>query len=181
MSDLCRRCAFPLPTIPKWDPAPAADARPAFRHKTSESVLMAAGRGLGSSDLQLRGKTAREFTIGRRLRELREQRHITQQDMALRAGVPRTYISRIENARLLPGPLMLNRIADALSVGMLDLLPRDGNGNGHLGGAEDSYWAELVRGISCLRSEQLVLVLAHARQLAEEGKAHPQEAQLAAH
>ena len=132
------------------------------------------------NDLQLRGKTAREFTTGRRLRELRELKHLTQQEMAVRAGVPRTYISRIENARLLPGPLMLHRIADALSVAMLDLLPHSQNGNGHLNGVEDSYWAELVHHFFHLRSEQILLVLAHARSLAGEDKSQGLEAQLVA-
>ncbi|OFV98990.1 MAG: hypothetical protein A3F68_13425 [Acidobacteria bacterium RIFCSPLOWO2_12_FULL_54_10] len=120
------------------------------------------------SDLHLRGKTAREFTIGRRLRELREQRHLTQQEMAERAGVPRTYISRIENARLLPGPVMLHRIADALKVEMLDMLPHS-QGSGHaMEGIDDGYWSELTQHFSVLRADQMNRVLSSVRQMAGE-------------
>lgn len=56
------------------------------------------------------------LAIGRQLRAVRNQRHLTQRELARRARVPRTYISRIENDKLLPGPLMLQRIADALEV-----------------------------------------------------------------
>ena len=119
---------------------------------------------------QPRGKTTRELTIGRRLRELREQRHLTQQDMAGRAGVPRTYISRIENARLLPGPLMLNRIASALDVAILELLPanRNGNGNGHSSAEDVSFWSELVEHFSRLSPEEMSRAMFFARALAEQ-------------
>jgi len=123
---------------------------------------------------QPRGKTTRELTIGRRLRELREQRHLTQQDMAGRAGVPRTYISRIENARLLPGPLMLGRIASALEVAIFELLPAhrngngNGNGNGHSSAEDASFWNELVESFSQLSSEEMSRALFFARSLAEQ-------------
>jgi len=179
LSDFCRRCAQPLPSPPRLD-APVNGELHGLRSALAGSVPFSADRGLSGDGLRLRGKTARELTIGRKLRELREQKHLTQQEMAVRAGVPRTYISRIENARLLPGPLMLHRIADALSVAMLDLLPHNQNGNGHLDGVEDSYWAELAHHLSHLRSEQILLVLAHARSLVGEDKSQGLEAQLVA-
>lgn len=118
-----------------------------------------------------RGKTTRELTIGRKLRELREQRHLTQQDMACRAGVPRTYISRIENARLLPGPLMLGRIATALDVAILELLPPNRNGNEHSeAAAEGSYWEELVQNFSLLSREEMSRALFFARTMADQNQ-----------
>ena len=120
------------------------------------------------SDLHIRGKTAREFTIGLRLRKLREQRHLTQQEMADRAGVPRTYISRIENARLLPGPVMLHRIADALKVEMLDMLPHS-PGSGHaIDSIDDGYWSELTQHFTVLRADQMNQVLVSIRQMTGE-------------
>ena len=117
---------------------------------------------------QPRGKTARELTIGRKLRELREERHLTQQDMAGKAGVPRTYISRIENARLLPGPVMLRRIADALSVAILDLLPQSKNVMAAPELADESYWASFVSYFSQLRPADMAYVVSHVRDLAEQ-------------
>ncbi len=117
-----------------------------------------------------RGKTARELTIGRKLRELREQRHLTQQEMAGRAGVPRTYISRIENARLLPGPVMLHRIADALAVTILDLLPQAKSSVSAPVTESDHYWATFVSHFSQLPPSDMAFVVSHARELALEEK-----------
>lgn len=131
----------------------------------------AANRALDGSGLQPRGKTARELTIGRKLRELREERHLTQQEMAGKAGVPRTYISRIENARLLPGPVMLLRIADALAVAILDLLPQNRNGTGAPDLADENYWASFVSYFSQLRPGDMAFVVSHVRGMVEEDRA----------
>ena len=119
-----------------------------------------------------RGKTARELTIGRKLRELREQRHLTQQEMAGKAGVPRTYISRIENARLLPGPVMLHRIADALSVAILDLLPQAKGGVAAPEMEDVHYWATFVSYFSQLQPADMSYIVSHARGLAEHDKTY---------
>ena len=95
---------------------------------------------------------------------------MTQQDVAGRASVPRTYVSRVENARLLPGPLMLSRIASALDVAILKLLPpnRDGNGNGHSGAENTSFWNALVEDFSQLTPEEMSRVMFVARTLADQ-------------
>ncbi len=100
------------------------------------------------------------------LRDLREQQHLTQQEMAGRAGVPRTYISRIENARLLPGPTMLHRIADALGVPILDLLP--GNGNGSSDASDDPFWKTLAGYFRQLQPEEMAIVVSHVREAVSE-------------
>ncbi len=117
--------------------------------------------------LHSRRKTARELTIGRKLRELREQQHLTQQEMAVKAGVPRTYISRIENARLLPGPVMLRRIAEALQVEILDLLPKKRQIAipGVALGEDDSLWTPLAGYFSQLHPHEMSLVLDHVRSM----------------
>jgi len=118
-----------------------------------------------------RRKTARELTIGRKLRELRDQQHLTQQEMAAKAGVPRTYISRIENARLLPGPVMLRRIADALKVEILDLLPKR---KGMAAGIpdEDPFWTSLSGYFNQLHAQQMLLVLEHVRSMTTDSGSH---------
>jgi len=133
--------------------------------------LFAADRALDRPGLQVRGKTARELTIGRKLRELREERHLTQQEMAGKAGVPRTYISRIENARLLPGPVMLARIADALAVAILDLLPQTRPCSAAPEFADENWWASFVSYFSQLRPSDMAYVVSHVRELTEEDKA----------
>jgi transcriptional regulator with XRE-family HTH domain len=118
--------------------------------------------------LQPRGKTAREFTIGRKLRELREEQNLTQQEMAEKAGVPRTYISRIENARLLPGPVMLHRIADALLVAIQELLPDGRYGIGAPDLDDHNYWSSFVGYFTKLRPSDMAMVLEQARSMAAE-------------
>ena len=130
----------------------------------------AANRALDGAGMQPRGKTARELTIGRKLRELREERHLTQQEMAGKAGVPRTYISRIENARLLPGPVMLLRIADALAVAILDLLPQTRSGIAGPDMADENYWASFVSYFSQLRPGDMAYVVTHVREMTETDK-----------
>ena len=114
-----------------------------------------------------RGKTTRELTIGRKLRELRDYRCLTQQEMAIKAGVPRTYISRIENSRLLPGPVMLRRIADALEVAILDLLPRSRQSDGASWPEEDPFWKSFTRHFSRLQPHQMSAVVEHVRRIVE--------------
>jgi transcriptional regulator with XRE-family HTH domain len=136
---------------------------------------------LDGSGLEPRGKTARELTIGRKLRELREERNFTQHEMASRAGVPRTYISRIENARLLPGPVMLHRIAEALSVAILDLLPQNKNIVGTPDLADESYWASFVSYFSQLRPSDMAYVTSHVREMTEVDRAPAMMPAYAAH
>lgn len=149
----CRRCDKPLPLAIRYE-APA---------ETAGGLIPFPDR----QALQPRGKTAREITIGRKLRELREERHLTQQDMAAKAGVPRTYISRIENARLLPGPVMLNRISDALGVAILDLLPTGKNPLGAVQFEDEAYWTSFTSMFEQLRPGDMSMVVAKARDMIE--------------
>ena len=166
MSDLCRKCDGPLPPPPRLDLNPATDGPDGENHS---------GRLCGEHNgLHSRTKTARELTIGRKLRDLRDQRHLTQQEMASKAGVPRTYISRIENARLLPGPVMLHRIADALQVEILDLLPPGKNGsvNGGSIAGPDAFWNSLAGYFVQLPAEEMVAVLHRVRSMAGAHSPH---------
>jgi transcriptional regulator with XRE-family HTH domain len=54
--------------------------------------------------------------IGSRLRELREQRSLSQGDITEMIGLPRSYISRIENGHAVPSLETLQRMSAALDV-----------------------------------------------------------------
>ena len=54
--------------------------------------------------------------IGERLRELREQHHLSQGDIEKRTGLLRCYTSRVENGRTVPSVATLEKLADALEV-----------------------------------------------------------------
>jgi transcriptional regulator with XRE-family HTH domain len=60
--------------------------------------------------------------VARAVRELRRRRNLSQRQLAGRMQVPRTYISKIENARAVPTLSSLQRLADALEVHLTELL-----------------------------------------------------------
>lgn len=60
--------------------------------------------------------------LGRRIRALREQLDISQEQLAERAGLHWTYVSGIERGRRNPGLNTLGRLAKALRVSLADLL-----------------------------------------------------------
>ena len=59
--------------------------------------------------------------IGKRLRELREAKGLSQRDVEDRSGLPRTHISLIENGRSTPSFRVLERWAVALDVELHEL------------------------------------------------------------
>jgi transcriptional regulator with XRE-family HTH domain len=62
------------------------------------------------------GGVAGAMVIGARLRELREERKLSQGDITEVIGLPRSYISRIENGHAVPSLETLQRLAAALDV-----------------------------------------------------------------
>jgi transcriptional regulator with XRE-family HTH domain len=62
--------------------------------------------------------------LGKRIREVRESRGISQEDFALEAGLARSYYSGIERGRRNVAALNLIRIAAALNCEVGELFPR---------------------------------------------------------
>src|SRR5215472_3667251 len=65
--------------------------------------------------------------IGPRLRELREQRNLSQGDITEVIGLPRSYISRIENGHSVPSLETLQRLATALDVPLYRIFYSEGD------------------------------------------------------
>jgi transcriptional regulator with XRE-family HTH domain len=65
-----------------------------------------------------------EFTkkIAKKIKVLRESKNMSQEELADRAKLYRTYIGHIENARYSPSAYVLYKIADALGISRFDLL-----------------------------------------------------------
>jgi transcriptional regulator with XRE-family HTH domain len=59
--------------------------------------------------------------IGTRLRQLREQKQLSQGDIEERTGLLRCYISRVENGRTVPSLETLERFAGVLDVPLYQL------------------------------------------------------------
>jgi transcriptional regulator with XRE-family HTH domain len=98
----CRRCRRTLAAPVAAVPAPAA-ATPAAQPKPRYAMSMP------------------ELLPGRIL-ALRSARHLSQRDLAERMCVARTYISKIETGKMVPGICSLERVAAALEVPLAALL-----------------------------------------------------------
>lgn len=62
------------------------------------------------------------MTLGQRVRRLREQRGYSLSELARRAGISRSYLYQIENDASSPTHEKLEELAQALEVGLQDLL-----------------------------------------------------------
>jgi transcriptional regulator with XRE-family HTH domain len=60
--------------------------------------------------------------FGRNVRKLRQQRRLTQEQLAFEAEIDLTYVGGIERGKRNPSLLVMARIADALSVPLAKLL-----------------------------------------------------------
>src|SRR6202171_2584123 len=56
--------------------------------------------------------------IGKRIRQLRESRGITQSQLQARSRVSRSYLSRIESGQMTPSLGALEKISEALGIGL---------------------------------------------------------------
>lgn len=61
------------------------------------------------------------MVIGDRLRDLREQKHLSQGDIEKRTGLLRCYISRVENGHTVPAVETLEKFARAMEVPLYQL------------------------------------------------------------
>lgn len=61
-----------------------------------------------------------------RIKELRKQHGLTQAELAAKADIPQSYISRLENGEHSPTAKTIQRIADALGVPATDIDPSAG-------------------------------------------------------
>jgi|TARA_B100001971_G_C18177411_1_gene530710 transcriptional regulator with XRE-family HTH domain len=59
--------------------------------------------------------------IGQRVKELRKQAGISQEELAFKANLDRTYINSVENGRRNISIRNIEKIANALSINLCDL------------------------------------------------------------
>jgi len=69
----------------------------------------------------LKKKVTAGELLGRRLRDLRQERDVTQVALAERAGLPQSHISEMERGVMLPNLLTILRLAAALPCKVTDL------------------------------------------------------------
>src|SRR6185437_10342630 len=60
--------------------------------------------------------------IGHRLRVIRDEKNLSQNDVGKRTGLQRCYISRVENGRLVPTVDTLTKMSHALNVPLYEVM-----------------------------------------------------------
>src|SRR5215831_10319537 len=108
-----------------------------------------------------------EVQVAMAIRNLRQRSGLSQRQLALRMGVPRTYVSKIENEKATPTLSSLSRLADALMVSVPDLLnactpSREGEISELL---SDPFVAEMATFTKQLDAMQRTSVLAQIRDM----------------
>lgn len=78
------------------------------------------GKLAGSPDRPRDGAVGRR--IGRRVRQLRQKRGLTQNQLAAMVGVKRPNISRLETGTHVPGIQLVERLAESLNTTIADLV-----------------------------------------------------------
>ena len=58
--------------------------------------------------------------FGNRLREIRTKKRISQEDLALKAGVDRSYMGRLERGELNPTLTKICQLSEALEIDVVD-------------------------------------------------------------
>jgi transcriptional regulator with XRE-family HTH domain len=103
------------------------------------------------------------------VRDLRHVRNLSQRQLATRMGVPRTYISKIENGKAMPTLSSLDRLARALQVDISALL-RDAPTRHKDETAvlmTDPFLAEIAKYTAHLTMTQKSIFLNHVREIAQ--------------
>ncbi len=147
-SDACRRCKKSL--LPEQPKAVAAI-----------SLVPTPEAGVAP-----KGDT---LQVASAVRDLRRVRNLSQRQLAGRMGVPRTYISKIENGKAMPTLSSLDRLARALQVDISALLrdaPKRHQNEADLLVA-DPFLAEIAKFAPHLTSTQKSIFLNHVRELAQ--------------
>ena len=118
-----------------------------------------------------------EVHVAMAIRSLRLRSGLSQRQLALRMGVPRTYVSKIENEKATPTLSSLARLAAALEVSVPDLLvqacgpSREDEINEALA---DPFVAELAAFTSQLNAMQLSNVLSQVRDMVDHPRRYTQ-------
>ena len=144
LNSLCRRCHKPLEIEePESEASPLSLVPPQTEHKGGLQVAQA-------------------------VRDLRRSRNLSQRQLAARMNVPRTYISKIENAKATPTLSSLERLASALEVDITALL-RDPAGRQQEELSilmRDPFMAEVAAVVAKLDGLQRSIFMNHVREMA---------------
>ena len=106
--------------------------------------------------------------VASQVKEIRNQRHLSQRQLALLMEVPRTYISKIENGKAIPTLGSLERMAAALDVELSQLVndTRSRHDDEITAILDDPFLAKIAAALPLLDSLHRTLLLGAARDAA---------------
>ena len=163
VSGRCRRCARPL--LPRLVLVP--------RIASAEEPSQALGRRFPvrppgpPRPFLLRDAHFEKPKIGAKLIRLRKERGLSQTELARLTGIPRSYVSRMENDHLTPGPRIVSRLAAAVGVPIVDLLSSERDSGSARFLSKDPTCARLLSEFPGLEPQEMAAVLAEVRQMVE--------------
>ena len=110
---------MPQGTQPGIEIALAVLDRPHLGLRKAASTLLA----IADRQMLAKGHSASKLctVVGANIRKLRVDRGLSQEELAHRAGIDRSYLSEVENGHKSIGVVMLDHIAAALEVEVTDL------------------------------------------------------------
>ncbi|MGH9478361.1 MAG: helix-turn-helix domain-containing protein [Terriglobales bacterium] len=140
---ICRRCREALDA-----PPPAMVTTAPGTLAPGMETAQASGGGIRASA---------EPAVAQAIRQCRQQRGLSQRQLAERMRVPRTYVSKIENDKAMPTVASLERMAAAMEISIVMLLQSDA----------DAFMRELLPYLPQLAPRQRGELLEATRRLAQ--------------
>lgn len=117
--------AVPRKALP-GDDGSSVVALQIFDHKGAVSVSQASGATYDlpwdSIKHYARGGKQRSFALGERIKKLRKERELTQENLAKAVGISRVQMNRIESDVSRPGLETMMRLADVLGVNLREMV-----------------------------------------------------------
>jgi transcriptional regulator with XRE-family HTH domain len=149
--NFCRRCRQPY------------DCEPSYEAERAENS--------GTVESYPRTGSVRD-RIAFKVLKLRQLRGLTQKEIGLRMGVPRTYVSKIEGRKVTPSLSSLDRLARVLGTSVAGLVsePTDSEGEYPSEVRRDPFLLQMSRFAARLSPAQRMRVLDCARRLVNERK-----------
>jgi transcriptional regulator with XRE-family HTH domain len=111
------------------------------------------------------------ITLAETIRRVRRLSGLSQRELAKRMGVPRTYVSKIENEKATPTLSSIERISAALMVPVSELLQYDPHKREVRQLLSDEFLAELATHVPSLTPTQCVAVVNEVCKLWNQGHA----------
>ena len=109
------------------------------------------------------------MNLGDAIRNIRQEKGLSQGEMQKRTGILRSYLSRVENGHTVPSFATLQRLASAMEVSLADFFP--GEDPPPLpAGAPTDYLQELKTYIPQLSPEQRQELLEMVKEMAQTTK-----------